>query len=195
MAYVCDIWVRLAAPMMPHICEELWSKMGHKDYVSLATWPRPDKKLIDKGVEMAQQVVDSTIRDIREITRLLKGKKAKTVHVYVAPEWMFRAMKSIRDANIPTIVGDIMKHLMANEEYRRHGKEVKIIVDRITRENGLWDHSGSAKDEMAVLLDSADYIGEELKVDVIVQDSGHPTYDPQKKARFALPGRVSLYLE
>jgi leucyl-tRNA synthetase len=163
--------------------------------VSLATWPRPDKKLIDKGVEMAQQVVDSTIRDIREITRLLKGKKAKTVHVYVAPEWMFRAMKSIRDANIPTIVGDIMKHLMANEEFRRHGKEVKTIVDRITRENGLWDHSGSSKDEMAVLLDSADYIGEELKVDVIVQDSEHPTYDPQNKARFALPGRVSLYLE
>jgi len=195
MAYVCDIWVRLAAPITPHICEELWSKMGHTDYVSLTTWPRPDKKLIDRNVEMAQQVVDSTIRDIREITRLLKGKKAKTVHVYVAPEWMFKAMNSIRDADIPTIVGDIMKHLMANEEFRKHGKDVKTIVDRITRENGLWDHSVSAKDEMAVLLDSADYIGEELKVDVIVQDSEHPTYDPQNKARFALPGRVSLYLE
>jgi len=195
MAYVCDIWVRLAAPITPHICEELWSKMGHDDYVSLTKWPVADRKLVDRNVEMAQQVVESTIKDIREISRLLKGKKAKRVHVYVAPEWMFRAMNSIRDANIPTIVGDIMKHLMADEDFRRHGKEVKSIVDRISKENGLWDHSASAKEEMAALLDSVGHMGKELKLEVVVQDSEKPTYDPQNKARFALPGRVSLYLE
>jgi leucyl-tRNA synthetase len=195
MAYVCDIWVRLLAPVTPHICEELWSKMSHEDYVSLSHWPVADKKLIDKNIEMAQQVVESTIRDIREISRLLKGKKAKRVHVYVAPEWMFKAMNSIRDANIPTIVGKIMKHLMADEDFRKHGKEVKSIVDRISKENGLWDHSVSAKEEMAALLDSAGHIGKELKLEVVIQDSEKPTYDPQNKARFALPGRVSLYLE
>jgi leucyl-tRNA synthetase len=195
MAYVCDIWVRLAAPITPHICEELWSKMGHEGYVSLSNWPVPDKKLIDRNVEMAQQVVESTIRDIREISRLLRGKKAKRVHIYVAPEWMFKALNSIRDANIPTIVGDIMKHLMADEEFRRHGKEVKSIVDRISKENGLWDYSASAKQEMAALLDAVGHIGKELKLEVVIQDSGKPSYDPQNKARFALPGRVSLYLE
>jgi leucyl-tRNA synthetase len=195
MAYVCDIWVRLLAPITPHICEELWAKMGHEDYISLSHWPVADKKLIDRNTEMAQQVVESTIRDIREISRLLKGKKAKRVHVYVAPEWMFKAMNSIRDANIPTIVSDIMKHLMANEEFRRHGKEVKNIVDRISKENGLWDYSTSAKGEMTALLDSAGHIGKELKLEVVVQDSEKPTFDPQNKARFALPGRVSLYLE
>jgi len=195
MAYVCDIWIRLLAPITPHICEELWSKMGHKDYVSLSHWPVADKKLIDKNIEMAQQVVESTIRDIREISRLLKGKKAKKVHVYVAPEWMFKAMNSIRDANLPTIVGDIMKHLMADETFRKHGKEVKSIVDRISKENGLWDHSASAKEELASLLDSVNHMEKELKMEVVVQDSDRPTYDPQNKARFALPGRVSLYLE
>jgi leucyl-tRNA synthetase len=195
MAYVCDIWVRLVSPVIPHICEELWSKMGHDDYVSLSAWPVPDKKLIDRNVEMSQQVVESTIRDVREIARLLKGKKPKKVYVYVAPEWMFKAMNSIRDANIPTIVGDIMKHLMANEEFRKHGKEVKAIVDRVSKENGLWDHSATSKDEMDALTDSASYMAKDLKLDVIVQDSEHPNYDPQNKARFALPGRVSLYLE
>jgi leucyl-tRNA synthetase len=195
MAYVCDIWVRLATPITPHICEELWSKMGHESYVSLSEWPTPDKKLIDRNVELAQQVVESTIRDIREISRLLKGKKAKRVHIYVAPEWMFKAMNSIREANIPTIVGDIMKHLMADEEFRMHGKEVKSIVDRISKENGLWDHSSNAKEERAALLDSVGHMEQELKLEVDVQDSEEPTYDPQNKARFALPGRVSLYLE
>ncbi|MFW9908654.1 MAG: leucine--tRNA ligase [Candidatus Thorarchaeota archaeon] len=195
MAYVCDIWIRLLAPITPHICEELWSMMDHEDYVSLSHWPVADKKLIDKNIEMAQQVVESTIKDIREISRLLKGKKAKKVHVYVAPEWMFKAMNNIRDANIPTIVGDIMKHLMADETFRKHGKEVKSIVDRISKENGLWDHSASAKEEMAALIDSVGHMEKELKMEIDVQNSDRPTYDPQNKARFALPGRVSLYLE
>ena len=195
MAYVCDIWVRLAAPLIPHMAEEMWAKMGHEDYVSLASWPTADKRLVDKDVEMAQQVVESTIHDTREIVKLLKNKKVNTVHVYVAPQWMFNAMNSIRKANIPSIVGDIMKHLMADEEFRKHGKEVKTIVDRISKENGLWDHSAGAKEELMALRDSIRHMEKELNLQVVVHDSANPDYDPQNKARFALPGRVSLFLE
>ena len=195
MAYVCDIWVRLAAPLIPHISEELWAKMGHTDYVSTGSWPVADRKLIDRNVEKAQQVVESTIRDVREITKLLRDKKVRIVHVYVAPEWMFRAMNSIRKANIPTIVGDIMKYLMADEEFRKHGKEVKTIVDRIAKENGLWDHSVSAREELAALTDSIKHMEKELNLKVVIHSSEKADYDPQNKARFALPGRVSLFLE
>jgi len=195
MAYICDIWVRLIAPITPHISEELWSKMGHDNYVSLSTWPKPDKRLIDKNVENAHEVVESTIRDIREIRKLLKGKKAVKVYIYVAPEWMFKAMTSIRKANIPTVAGQIMKHLMADEEFRRHGNDVKKIVDRIAKENGFWDHSVSAKEEIAALEDATSHIGNEFNLEIIIQSSEKPEYDPQNKARFALPGRVSLFLE
>ena len=195
MAYVCDIWVRLAAPLMPHMCEEVWSKMGHDGYISIANWPKPDKKLIDREVETANEVVESTIRDTREIMKLMKGKKPKKVHIYVAPEWMFKAMNSIRESNLPIIVGDIMKHLMSNEDFRKHGKQVKGIVDRIAKENGLWAHSSSSKSEMAALNDSVSHLKSELGVEVVIYSSDKPEYDPQNKARFALPGRVSLFLE
>jgi leucyl-tRNA synthetase len=195
MAYVCDIWVRLAAPLMPHMCEEIWSKMGRDGYVSLAEWPKSNKKLIDTEVETAYNVVGSTIRDIREIMKLMKGKKAKNVHIYVAPDWMFKAMNSIREANLPMIIGDIMKHLMSNETFKKHGKQVKSIVDRIAKENGLWAHSSSSKNEMAALNDSITYMKSELKIDIAIHSSENPEYDPQNKARFALPGRVSLFLE
>ncbi|MFW9794850.1 MAG: leucine--tRNA ligase, partial [Candidatus Thorarchaeota archaeon] len=138
MAYVCDKWVRLIAPMTPHISEEYWSKMNHDGYVSLVKWPKEEKKLIDPSVEIAHEVVESTIRDIREIVKLLKERKASTVHIYVAPEWMFKAMNSIREANLPIIIGDIMKHLMSTNDFKKHGKQVKGIVDRIAKENGLW---------------------------------------------------------
>ncbi|MHA2078652.1 MAG: hypothetical protein ACW99X_13755, partial [Candidatus Thorarchaeota archaeon] len=143
----------------------------------------------------ANEVVESTIRDIREIMKLMKGKKPKKVHIYVAPEWMFKAMNSIRESSLPMIVGDIMKHLMSNEDFRKHGKQVKGIVDRIAKENGLWDHSSSSKNEMAALNDSVDHLKSELGIEVIIHSSTKPDYDPQNKARFALPGRVSLFLE
>ncbi|MHA2140855.1 MAG: leucine--tRNA ligase [Candidatus Thorarchaeota archaeon] len=195
MAYVCDKWIRLVAPMTPHVSEEFWSKMDRDGYVSLAEWPRADKKLIDNPAETAQLVVEATVRDIREITKLLKDKKSSNVHIYVAPEWMFQAMNSIRTDDVSLIVGDIMKHLMSNPDYRKHGKQVKSIVDRISKENGLWDHSRSAKEEMAALNDSTTHISSEIDMKVTIHDATKPSYDPQNKARFALPGRVSLFLE
>lgn len=195
MAHVVDLWTRLAAPLIPHACEEMWSKMDREGYVSVTEWPTPDKKLINRSVETAYGVVESTIRDVREIVKLLKGKKADTVHIYVAPEWMFKAMNSIRDAKIPMIVGDIMKHLMANDSFRKHGKEVKTIVDRIAKENGLWEYSSNAKSEMEALKELSHYMESELNMEVVVHNAERPDYDPKNKARFALPGRVSLYLE
>jgi leucyl-tRNA synthetase len=195
LAYVCDIWVRLAAPLAPHICEEMWSKMKREGYVSLAPWPEPDTKLMDSAVEDAQAVVESTIRDVREIAKLMKGVKPKKVYIYVAPGWMFDAMKSIREANLPIMVGEIMKHLMSVPEFKQYSKEAKGIVDRIAKENGLWGHSATAKDEQDVLRSSASYIQSELGMEVVVHSAEKPEYDPQNKARFALPGRVSLFLE
>jgi leucyl-tRNA synthetase len=195
LAYVCDIWVRLAAPLAPHVCEEMWSKMKREGYVSLAPWPEPDAKLMDPAVESAQAVVESTIRDVREIVKLLKGERPTKVHIYVAPGWMFDAMRSIREANLPIIVGDIMKHLMSSPEFKQHSKEVKAIVDRIAKENGLWDHSVNAKDEQDVLRSSALHMQSEVGMEIVVHSAENPEYDPQNKARYALPGRVSLFLE
>ncbi|MHA1959770.1 MAG: leucine--tRNA ligase [Candidatus Thorarchaeota archaeon] len=195
VSYVCDIWVRLMAPMTPHLSEEIWSTMNRDGLVSLASWPVADENLIDHGIEMAQEVISSTASDIREIVRLLKDKRPKKAHVYVAPEWMFRAMHMVRESDIPLIIGEIMKLLMSNDEFKKHGKQIKSIVDRIAKENGLWEHSKSAEDEFAVLKDSAEYLSSELGLEVVVHTFENPEYDPQNKARFALPGRVSLYLE
>ncbi|MFX1484596.1 MAG: class I tRNA ligase family protein, partial [Promethearchaeota archaeon] len=195
MAYICDKWVRLIAPMAPHISEEFWSKMSAEGYISTAAWPTSDKKLIDPSIEKSHEVVESTIRDIREIIRLLKDKKTSTAHLYVAPEWMFKALNIVRKENIPIITGDIMRFLMSKDEFQTHGKQVKGIVDRISKENGLWDHSTSSNDEMNALRDSIAYMSSELNVGIEVHRSENPEYDPQNKARLALPGRVSLFLE
>jgi leucyl-tRNA synthetase len=41
-----DIFVRLFAPMMPHLAEESWARLGHVTLVTEAPWPVAEKSLI-----------------------------------------------------------------------------------------------------------------------------------------------------
>jgi len=45
------------SPFAPHICEELWERLGHDRSITLEPWPEYDEALtIDETVEMAVQV-------------------------------------------------------------------------------------------------------------------------------------------
>lgn len=64
-AYKADIlpiryvegFVKLLAPIAPHIAEELWEKLGHSATVSYETWPAYDEaKLVDDEVEIVVQI-------------------------------------------------------------------------------------------------------------------------------------------
>jgi leucyl-tRNA synthetase len=41
-----DIFVQLFAPMMPHLAEECWERLGHAHPVAAAAWPVADKELV-----------------------------------------------------------------------------------------------------------------------------------------------------
>jgi leucyl-tRNA synthetase len=50
-------FVKLLAPICPHIAEELWSKLGHSESISYEAWPAFDEaKLVDDEVEIVVQI-------------------------------------------------------------------------------------------------------------------------------------------
>ena len=50
-------FVKLIAPVMPHIAEELWTKLGHVGTITYAEWPTYDEsKLVEKNVEIVIQI-------------------------------------------------------------------------------------------------------------------------------------------
>ncbi|SDO12799.1 leucine--tRNA ligase [Alkalicoccus daliensis] len=50
-------FLKLLSPIAPHVAEELWSKLGHADTISYATWPVHDETwLTEDEVEIAVQV-------------------------------------------------------------------------------------------------------------------------------------------
>ncbi|TPR40118.1 leucine--tRNA ligase [Apilactobacillus micheneri] len=50
-------FIKLLAPIVPHMTEELWNKMGHEESISYAKWPTYDEsKLVDDEIQMVVQV-------------------------------------------------------------------------------------------------------------------------------------------
>jgi leucyl-tRNA synthetase len=50
-------FIKLLCPFAPHITEEIWSQLGHTDFLSLQSWPTYDEaKTVDETVEIAIQV-------------------------------------------------------------------------------------------------------------------------------------------
>jgi leucyl-tRNA synthetase len=52
-----DILVLMVAPMMPHLAEECWAYLGHKDLAAEAAWPAADRELlVEETIALPVQV-------------------------------------------------------------------------------------------------------------------------------------------
>jgi leucyl-tRNA synthetase len=80
-----EYFTLILAPYAPHLCEELWERLGHKTSVGLAAWPTYDPAL----------VVDDVVTVVIQIL----GKKRATIEV----------SPSIADTDLHAAVLDAMK--------------------------------------------------------------------------------------
>ncbi|GAF64236.1 leucyl-tRNA synthetase [Bacillus sp. TS-2] len=54
---IIEGFVKLLAPIVPHLAEELWHKLGHEDSISYVSWPHYDEKwLVENEVEVVVQL-------------------------------------------------------------------------------------------------------------------------------------------
>ncbi|MDD5021457.1 MAG: leucine--tRNA ligase [Endomicrobiaceae bacterium] len=85
---VYETLVLLLAPFTPHLCEEIWSLLGHNECVSIAQWPKYEEKYIKQDVvEVPVQVngklrgkvfvnVTANEQEVKEL--VLKDEKVKS---------------------------------------------------------------------------------------------------------------------
>jgi leucyl-tRNA synthetase len=70
---IADRFLLALSPYAPHICEELWSRLGHMSLIALADWPAHDESLcVEDTVEWIVQVNGKkrdSVRAPREISR------------------------------------------------------------------------------------------------------------------------------
>ena len=68
--------IKLIAPIMPHVAEELWEVLGNGPFISAQTWPKADKSKIDKDTLRMEESYKKTLEDIKHVQKLAAGAEA-----------------------------------------------------------------------------------------------------------------------
>jgi leucyl-tRNA synthetase len=70
-------FIILLSPFAPHLAEELWSQLGHKESVFREEWPKPDKKFLREEKIILVIQVNGKVRDKIEVEADISEKDAK----------------------------------------------------------------------------------------------------------------------
>ena len=189
LSTVLESWIRLLSPFTPHTCEELWETYGGEGFVSEASWPEYNEELVSETVERSEKLVQNIIKDINQIKKMV-GDKVEKVHVYLAPEWKWDLYKIADEVGKPDI-GQIMGRAIGANIYDDK-KEIANVAKKVGREMTKTRYVGKI-DEEKILSDALDYINQECDSNVIIHTDD--SYDPENKAKNAMPYKPAIFME
>ena len=189
LSTVLESWIRLLAPFTPHTCEELWSTYGGKGFVSTSEWPEANESLISLEIEKSEELIQNLIKDINQIKKMV-GDKAEKVHIYLAPDWKWDLYKIADEVGKPDI-GQIMGRAIGANIYDDK-KEIAAVAKKISREMTKTKYVGKIN-EAQIIADAIEYISNEVSSEIIVHTDD--SYDPQNKAKNAMPYKPAILIE
>jgi len=81
------VLLKLLSVFCPHICEELWERIGGKGLICESEWPEFDKKKINEKFDDEDKMIEKLINDIIQVGKIMKekGVEFNKVFVYVLP--------------------------------------------------------------------------------------------------------------
>jgi leucyl-tRNA synthetase len=74
-----EVFAQLLSPFAPHIAEQLWTMMGHKDLVSLSQWPTYDEAALKVEKVLLVVQINGTVRAKIEAPAGLNEDQAKEI--------------------------------------------------------------------------------------------------------------------
>ena len=199
-------WIRLLAPFAPHICEEIWERMGGEGFVSLAPWPEPDETKVSPASEEAEELIKRLLEDTREVMKVLKVEKPKRICYYVASDWKWRVYLRVLEVargKRPQLK-EVMRSIMSEPDMRAKAREVAELAKWAVRD--ISDLPPARKerrmevgklDELNVLKEAANFLARELGVEevLVFDEEDEARYDPGRRAPLARPYRPAVYVE
>jgi len=198
-----ETWSLLLAPFAPYMCEEIWNKMGHEDFVSLAEWPVYDEKKVNVQAEETENLIKNVLEDTSNILRATK-MVPKEIYYYSAVSWKWKVYLTALKKSIFTnvVLSDLMKELMADPELKTVAGKVAKFARGITEEINRMPEDMKqrqlqigALDEATLLGKAEAFFGREFNAKVhAYREDDQQLHDPQRKAGYAKPYRPAIYI-
>lgn len=176
-------WILLLTPVIPHTCEELWSKLGEKEFASLSKWPEAHEDAVDKSAEQVQDYLLSLTADLRKLTDLVmrknSGKKPTKATLIVCSKGKWKELLSkLKEKDMETAL------------YQTKDENMKSYLEK-------WFHAfKDAKlkevNELAALTEAKTFLEQDLGLTITIESE---TTSKNEKAQRALPLKPSIELQ
>jgi len=190
--------ILLLAPFMPHFSEEMWEKLGKKefvkdsDFVSIAEWPRHDEIKIDKVADLSEELISDTREDIENIVKIRKATP-RSIYIYCASDWK-RKLYSMAYKEKKFDV--VMKEAMRDDRMRADPDETQRVLQQLIKNvNYLSPLVLTLRQEMEALEGAKKFLSSELNADVYIMPEEKAQEAHAKKARQATPMKPSIFFE
>src|SRR3990170_476642 len=147
LAEAAKVWLRLLAPFAPYTCEELWSRVGEKDFISLVSWPTVDAERVDVAAEEQENLIVDLIADTLNILKATKIAP-KRICVYTAAGWKWQVyLRILEKASVGEgKISEVMRMFSADPDLKPRMKDVAALVPRVLK--ALTKQSGERKANM-----------------------------------------------
>ncbi len=201
LARFIEVQTKLLAPFTPHICEEIWHRLGRDGFVALAPYPEPNAAEIDPAAEAGETLLQSTLADVREILKVT-GMKPRRIALFVAPAWKARVRALAVDVarTGPLAMGALMEKALVEPGMRDRAKDVAAYAKKVAEDLRRMKPEDAARffvpDELRLFQENESFLAQELGCPVDAYRADDPTRrDPAGKADHAVPGRPAIYVE
>ena len=183
----------LISPFAPHLAEELWSKLGNNDFVSLAKWPQADDSLIDESAEFEEDYIREIINDINKVKEFANINTIKNIKLFLSTNWKYDFVKLIKKQLEKTRDGsEIIKSIMATD-LKKQGQNVTKLVPKILKDTSKLPVIKLNKaQEKAWLKENLEHIKAEFNcnIEIIDEESAKDS-----KASSAFPAKPAIKIE
>ncbi len=195
-AYICDIddekafssvamdMIKLIAPFVPHVSEELWEMAGNKGFVSIEPYPEPDKKYLDSKYDLYESLLQTIRKDVEHIKKIAKIDPEK-ITLFVAPLWKYEAYEMAKNDKT-----DIIKKAMAIGKIKKEKGAMKYLqaISAMHEFPGIL----TKESEASLLKDAKPLLEKELNAKIEIIDAGETG---KEKAANAKPMKPAILLE
>ncbi|MBD3304544.1 leucine--tRNA ligase [Candidatus Woesearchaeota archaeon] len=185
-----ESFLKLFSPFCPHTAEELWEKLGNKDFISLAKWPKFDSKKIDETAEQKEETIHQILSDISQVQELTGKNEINKIKFIVAAEWKYKFLEELRKHMEKTRnIGEILKNIM-ERDLKKYGKEISKMVPKLVKNPArIPKVILSQKEEMKNIKDAEKDISEQFnaELEIIPEEKSK-----EAKAKQALPGKPAI---
>jgi len=191
--------ILVMSPVIPHLCEELYERMGNAQYISLIEIHDITVSEEDRSYALQAKYLANLQEDIEQVVKLVKSTPKK-IHIYINAEWknkLYDLAKRIFEDEAVNI-GKIMAEAKQITELSNHMKDVSDIAKLMMKNPSIFrietistPLQARAVEEYKEFL-SRIFNGSEIIIHI---EDKEVSYDPQNKARKSRPMKPALLLE